>query len=182
MFHSSIRLFSSRFASLLFSRFSSHSSLFLFYSSLFSTLILLFSSLQVLSSSLFSLIYSLSLSPPSQLVTIPVPRATTSCKCSLPDNAKGQTAEYSDQDKAVQWTIKKFPGQTEQQIRLRLSVAGPQSRSEIGPVSLEFEIPMWNPSTMAIRFLRIIERSDMYKPQRWVRVISQANSYTCRIV
>lgn len=46
---------------------------------------------------------------------------------------------------------------------------------------MEFEIPMWNPSSMNIRFLRIIERSESYNPQRWVRVICQANSYTCRL-
>jgi len=117
------------------------------------------------------------------VVSLPVPRQTTSCKCSLPDNAKGQTTEYLEADKTVVWTIKKFPGQSEQQIRIRLSLPSStaQTRAEIGPVTMDYEIPMWNPSTMAIRFLRIIERNDAYKPSRWVRVITQANSYTCRL-
>lgn len=50
-------------------------------------------------------------------VTLPVPRHTLSCKCSLPDSAQGQTAEYVEADKVVVWTIKKFPGQSEQQLR-----------------------------------------------------------------
>lgn len=50
-------------------------------------------------------------------VTLPVPRHTLSCKCTLPDSAQGQTAEYVDQEKVVVWQIKKFPGQSEQQIR-----------------------------------------------------------------
>lgn len=67
-------------------------------------------------------------------------------------------------------------------MRLSLQTPSPSSgRAEIGPVSMEFEIPMWNPSSMNIRFLRIIERSESYNPQRWVRVICQANSYTCRL-
>lgn len=117
-------------------------------------------------------------------VTLPVPRNTLSCKCNLPDTAQGQTADYMEADKVVVWQIKKFAGQSEQQIRVRLSLAtggGHPAKPEIGPVSMEFEIPMWNPSSMCIRFLRIIERSEQYKPQRWVRVITQANSYTCRL-
>lgn len=61
----------------------------------------------------------------------------------------------------MQWNIKKFAGQSEQQIRIRLNLQTPlhaNARSEIGPVSMDFEIPMWNPSNMNIRFLRIIER------------------------
>ncbi len=119
----------------------------------------------------------------SVVVTLPVPRGTTTAKCSLPDAAKGQTAEYVDADKVVVWAIKKFPGQSEQQLRVRLSLnnTSAATRAEIGPVTMDFEIPMWNPSSMNIRFLRIIERSEAYKPQRWVRVITQANSYTCRL-
>ena len=119
----------------------------------------------------------------SVVLSLPVPRGTTAAKCSLPDAAKGQTAEYVDSDKVVLWAIKKFPGQSEQQLRVRLSLpsSSPQVRAEIGPVTMDFEIPMWNPSSMNIRFLRIIERSADFKPQRWVRVITQANSYTCRL-
>jgi AP-4 complex subunit mu-1 len=48
-------------------------------------------------------------------------------------------------EKAVVWQIKKFPGQSEQQIRIRLSLANTpnQPRAEIGPVTMDFEIPMW---------------------------------------
>lgn len=101
-------------------------------------------------------------------MTVPVPRNTISCKTSLPDTAKGQAAEYIEGEKVVAWAIKKFQGQSEQQIRIRLTLQTPcpNARAEIGPVSMDFEIPMWNPSTMNIRFLRIIERSEQYKPQR----------------
>jgi hypothetical protein len=117
----------------------------------------------------------------SVVITLPVPRATTSVKCVLPDTAKGnqnspvlclcvscrgfscfsllcfsclcfallcfvflcffcfvfsflishflifislagQTCEYVDSEKCVLWAIKKFPGQSEQQLRVRLSV------------------------------------------------------------
>ncbi len=51
-----------------------------------------------------------------------------------------------ENDKVVVWSIKKFPGQSEQQIRVRLSLQTPSPtphRAEIGPVSMDFEIPMW---------------------------------------
>ena len=119
-------------------------------------------------------------------VSIPLPQRTTSCKPTLPPSvSRNQTAEYLEAEKKVIWTIKKFQGHTEQQLRIRLSLKETNSsipvQSQIGPISMDFEIPMWNPSSVSIRFLHIIERSTDYKPHRWVRIITQSSSYTCRI-
>jgi hypothetical protein len=47
--------------------------------------------------------------------------------------------------------------------------------------SLDFELPMYNCSNLKIRYLRVFERDKSYNPNRWVRNISQSNSYICRI-
>jgi hypothetical protein len=47
--------------------------------------------------------------------------------------------------------------------------------------SLEFELPMYNCSNMKIRHLRVKERDASYDPYRWVRNITHANSYICRV-
>jgi len=55
-----------------------------------------------------------------------------------------------------------------------------QSRKEIGPVSLNFEIPMFNVSKLQVKYLKIQNDSKGYNPYRWVRYVSQSNSYICR--
>eukprot|EP01062_Namystynia_karyoxenos_P051984 TRINITY_DN411_c0_g1_i1.p1 TRINITY_DN411_c0_g1~~TRINITY_DN411_c0_g1_i1.p1 ORF type:complete len:454 (+),score=193.38 TRINITY_DN411_c0_g1_i1:133-1494(+) len=120
----------------------------------------------------------------SVLVKFAVPRATTSVKCDLGAGAVNQTYEYKQADKCIVWLMKKFAGGTEQVCRAKMSFSqpvGPGVRREIGPISMNFEIPMFVVSGLGIRFLRIEERSKSYNPQRWVRNITQANSYICRM-
>lgn len=144
----------------------------------------------------------------------------------------GQQAEFSNTAKHVTWTIKKFQGNTEQTIRVKVRFvrrllplmplgwacgSKPPSRSliyfqqhqdpptspnpatlpleqitlsdpattntrkEIGPISLNFEVPMYNVSNLAVRYLRIAEQGKAYNPYRWVRYVTQSNSYVCRI-
>jgi len=120
----------------------------------------------------------------SVLVKFAVPRLTTSVKCELGAGATNQTYEYKQGDKCIVWLMKKFGGGSEQVCKAKLSFSqpvGPAIRREIGPISMNFEIPMFVVSGLGIRFLRIEERSKSYNPQRWVRNITQANSYICRM-
>lgn len=117
-------------------------------------------------------------------IRIPVPRNTAGVTTSLPPNAVGQQAEYSPTDKKVVWQIKKFPGATEQNITVHITLSSASTtntRKEIGPVSLNFEIPMYNVSNLQVRYLRIQEQGKSYNPYRWVRYVTQSNSYVCRI-
>ena len=52
---------------------------------------------------------------------------------------------------------------------------------EMGPISLAFEIPMYNISQLQVQHLKIIERNKSYNPHRWVRCLTHAESYICRI-
>lgn len=151
-----------------------------------------------------------------------------------------QTSEYNANEKRVIWNIKKFPGATEQMLRikvcihtkrdlrfhaishspflllptlLQITLAGGSgsnsstscsssmpsgnaggggggamsgagvgsARKEIGPVSMSFEIPMYNVSNLQVRYLRISEQQKSYNPYRWVRYVTQASSFVCRV-
>ena len=47
--------------------------------------------------------------------------------------------------------------------------------------SVDFDVPMMLLSGTRIRELDIFERSEEYKPHRWVRYITQSNSYVFRM-
>jgi AP-4 complex subunit mu-1 len=96
----------------------------------------------------------------------------------------GQTAEFMAKEREVVWTIKRFAGATEQVLRTKMTLSSPSSsslRKELGPISMSFEIPMYNVSNLQVRYLRIAETHKNYKPYRWVRYVTQSNSYVCRL-
>lgn len=115
-------------------------------------------------------------------VKVPVPKTTTSLGAEYGES--GQTHEYKAAEKYVVWNIARFQGGSEQIAKIRFSTSAPitaATRKEVGPISMNFEIPMHSVSGLAIRTLRIEERSKSYNPQRWVRNITQANSYVTRM-
>lgn len=96
----------------------------------------------------------------------------------------GQMAEYKAKDKQVVWTIKKFTGGSELTLRTKITLSSPSGasiRKELGPISMNFEIPMYNVSNLQVRYLRIAEAHKSYKPYRWVRYVTQSSSYVCRL-
>ena len=58
---------------------------------------------------------------------------------------------------------------------------GATVRKEMGPISLSFEIPMYNVSQLQVQHLKIVERNKSYNPHRWVRCLTHADSYVCRV-
>jgi AP-4 complex subunit mu-1 len=118
------------------------------------------------------------------VVKVPVPKTTTSLGVEFGVGATGQTYEYKSAEKFVLWNIAKFGGGTEQVCKLRFSTSAPitaATRKEVGPISMSFEVPQHNVSGLGIRMLRLEERSQSYNPNRWIRNITQANSYVCRM-
>ena len=118
-------------------------------------------------------------------VEIPVPQITTSASCSiLTVSASSASAEYVSKDKKIIWQMKKFPGNSEQSMKVKLvlkNTCTTQIRNEIGPVNMNFEIPMYNVSNLQVRYLRIAEAMAGYTPYRWVRYVTQSSSYVCRL-
>jgi len=118
-------------------------------------------------------------------VEIPLPKCTSSASCSLLSSISGHnTAEFVSREGKILWTIKKFPGMTEQTMRAKVNLnqsCTSQVRREIGPINMSFEIPMYNVSNLQVRYLRIAEAMPGYTPYRWVRYVTQSNSYVCRL-
>jgi len=101
----------------------------------------------------------------------------------MPKGIQGQTGEFKSQENVGEWTIKKFGGGQEHTICAKITLKSPsatKSRSEIGPVSLNFEIPMFNVSKLQVKYLKIQNDEKGYNPYRWVRYVTQSNSYICR--
>ena len=100
----------------------------------------------------------------------------------LAPGAKQQTSDYDDATKTVTWLIRKFPGGSVQAVSCKFVVKSAVNvHKEMGPVSLAFEIPMYNISQLQVQHLKIVERNKAYNPHRWVRCLTHAESYVCRV-
>lgn len=119
-------------------------------------------------------------------VELPLPKCTASATCSLisSPNCGQPSAEFVLAEKKVIWTMKKFPGGSEQTLKVKVTLdqaCTSQIRREVGPVNMNFEIPMFNVSSLNVRYLRIAENMPGYSPYRWVRYVTQSSSYVCRL-
>lgn len=118
-------------------------------------------------------------------ISCALPKSTATASTELGSSPSGQSAEYLAQEHKLVWNIKKFQGGTEATLKCRVTLTAPVSNSssvkkEVGPVSLNFEIPMYNVSNLQVRYLRIAEQHKSYNPCRWVRYVTQSASYVCR--
>lgn len=118
-------------------------------------------------------------------VEIPLPKSTSSASCNiLTVSSSPSNCEYIPHERKIIWTMKKLPGGSEQSIKAKItldSIVNTQTRKEIGPISMNFEIPMFNVSNLQVRYLRIAEAMAGYTPYRWVRYVTQSSSYVCRL-
>eukprot|EP00980_Cylindrotheca_fusiformis_P016754 scaffold5048_cov121-Cylindrotheca_fusiformis.AAC.5 len=119
-------------------------------------------------------------------IEIPLPKCTSVAHCNVISSpGTGYTnAEYVRSTGNILWTMKKLPGGTEQTMKAKVTLSQTcttQIRREIGPINMNFEIPMYNVSKLQVRYLRIAEGMAGYTPYRWVRYVTQSSSYVCRL-
>eukprot|EP00429_Kryptoperidinium_foliaceum_P008853 CAMPEP_0176008610 /NCGR_PEP_ID=MMETSP0120_2-20121206/3831_1 /TAXON_ID=160619 /ORGANISM="Kryptoperidinium foliaceum, Strain CCMP 1326" /LENGTH=463 /DNA_ID=CAMNT_0017341395 /DNA_START=12 /DNA_END=1402 /DNA_ORIENTATION=- len=119
-------------------------------------------------------------------VELPMPKCTAVASCSVISSpgVGNSSAEFVRSEGMIKWTMKKLPGGSEQTMKAKITLDQPctsQIRREIGPVNMNFEIPMFNVSNLNVRYLRIAENMAGYTPYRWVRYVTQSNSYVCRL-
>ena len=119
-------------------------------------------------------------------IELPLPKCTAVASCHvIASPGTGHTnAEFVRSEGMIKWTIKKLPGGTEQTMKAKVTLDQAftsQLRREIGPINMNFEIPMYNVSNLNVRYLRIAENMAGYTPYRWVRYVTQSNSYVCRL-
>ncbi|XP_058965992.1 uncharacterized protein [Pocillopora verrucosa] len=115
------------------------------------------------------------------VVKLPVPKLTDSVSHHITSGT--QTGEFKSSEKAWYWNIKKLQGGSElsASIKAHMSEIRKSSRKEVGPVSLDFEIPMHICSGLQIRYVRVQDREKACSLFRWVRYITHSDSYVFRI-
>ncbi|KAJ3673415.1 hypothetical protein LUZ60_006789 [Juncus effusus] len=118
------------------------------------------------------------------IVQMPVPSYTIRASFDLEAGAVGQNADFKEGSRRLEWNLKKIVGGAEHTLRAKLTFSGEAHGNitkEAGPVNMNFTIPMYNCSKLQVRYLQIAKKSKTYNPYRWVRYVTQANSYVARL-
>ncbi|KAF2619110.1 hypothetical protein F2Q68_00040349 [Brassica cretica] len=104
-------------------------------------------------------------------IQMPLPNYTSRASFELELGATGQKTDFKETSKMLEWSFKKASDE--------LSLGN--ITKEAGPVSMTFTIPMYNVSKLQVKYLQIAKNSTSQNPYRWVRYVTQANSYVARI-
>ncbi|KAL6207467.1 hypothetical protein ACLB2K_018425 [Fragaria x ananassa] len=118
------------------------------------------------------------------MVQLPVPSYTTRVSFELEPGAVGNTTDFKEANKRIEWGLKKIVGGSEHTLHAKLTFAQElrgNITKEAGPVSMTFTIPMYNASRLQVKYLHISKKSKSYNPYRWVRYVTQSNSYVARL-
>ncbi len=121
-----------------------------------------------------------------------MPQTSASVSFEIYPSNQGSNAEYDSKERRISWVVRKLVGGTEWNLKAKINLASPLNnninnncvlnpRLLIGAISCTFEIPMYNLSKMQVQYLRIADQSKTSNPQRWVRYLTQSNSYVCRM-
>ncbi|KAI4337605.1 hypothetical protein L6164_016000 [Bauhinia variegata] len=117
-------------------------------------------------------------------VQMPLSKYTTRVSFELEPGAVGQSTDFKEANRRLEWSLKKIVGGSEHTLRAKLTFSQETHGNvtkESGPVSMTFTIPMYNASRLQVKYLQIAKKSGTYEPYRWVRYVTQANSYVARI-
>ncbi|KAL9644835.1 hypothetical protein ABK040_005317 [Willaertia magna] len=101
------------------------------------------------------------------IVRIPIPKDTTSTSVEF-GVGQQNNYEYCQPEQAVLWGIKKFTGGVEQVIKITVVTSGAINydlSSQIGPISMKFEIPMYNCSGLEVKFLKLSQSQTSKKEE-----------------
>lgn len=126
--------------------------------------------------------YDAKLSANPFLLSVPLPQNTSSCDITT-SSGRGK---YVPEKNAVVWKLASFPGKTQAEITIivkslaSISKASPATKLT-DPISAEFNIPMFSASGLALRYLKVIEKSG-YTPEKWLRYLTKAGKYEVRMV
>ncbi|ETO33901.1 mu subunit of AP4-like protein [Reticulomyxa filosa] len=100
------------------------------------------------------------------VVELPIP--------SICQTMSGQKVEFDLKSRKVIWNINKVRGGSELALPINITFQEQQkndsARKVIGPISMNFEIPMYNVSNLQIRYVRVVQPDKGYSPYLWVRI------------
>jgi AP-4 complex subunit mu-1 len=118
------------------------------------------------------------------LIKFNVPKHTQNVYFETTKNKIGQKTDFLQNENCCYWKITKFQGGADYNLVVKITLTHnkvSESRKELGPVTLNFEIPTYNISKLQVKELKILTNEKNYNASRWVRCITQANSYVARI-
>jgi len=113
-----------------------------------------------------------------------VPKSAQNVYFDLAKNKIGQKANFIQNENLCLWKIPKFQGGAENTLVAKITLNNNKTadcRKELGPITMNFEIPTYNISKLQVKELKILTNEKNYNALRWVRCITQANSYVARI-
>nr|APA20233.1 clathrin adaptor complexes medium subunit family protein [Populus tomentosa] len=105
------------------------------------------------------------------IVQMPLPKYTTRVNFELEPGAVGQTTDFKEANRRLEWGLKKIVGGSEHTLRAKLTFSQElhgNITKEAGPVSMTFTIPMYNASRLQVKYLQIAKKSSTYNPYRWM--------------
>lgn len=128
----------------------------------------------------------LSFTPPTGIESVSFSLSTYGYDSDEEEGSERQEASYNRQHNKITWLTRKVQGASEQILRVKFNWDAPWGENrnilkEIGTMMLDFEVSMFLCSGLQIRYLKIMERSSDYDPDRWVRYLTQAESYQFRL-
>jgi AP-4 complex subunit mu-1 len=96
----------------------------------------------------------------------------------------GQKTDFIPSENCCIWKVTKFQGGQDHTLITKITLNNNrtgENKKELGPVIMNFEIPTYNISKLQVKELKIDTNDKNYNPLRWVRCVTQANSYVARI-
>lgn len=116
-------------------------------------------------------------------IELPLPESTSGASMEFNSVQTDHSFEFNESEKVLSWIIPSFTGGTELLAKARIStgVPIPSMKRELGPLTMTFEIPQHSVSGMNITSLQAMERGVEFKPNKWVRNITQAGAYEFRL-
>ena len=126
--------------------------------------------------------YDAKLAAAPLILLIPMPENASNCKIQ-PTAGHGK---YVAKKNAVIWKVSNFPGKAQADIVVVVTCLAATSKASPAtklthPISAEFNIPMFSASGLALRYLKIIEKSG-YTPEKWLRYVTKNGKYEVRMV
>jgi AP-4 complex subunit mu-1 len=113
-----------------------------------------------------------------------IPKTAQNVYFDLAKNKIGQKTDYIQNENVCLWKIPKFQGGVENILITKITLSNSKTsecRKELGPITMMFEIPTFNISKLQVKELKILTNEKNYNALRWVRCVTQANSYVARI-
>lgn len=117
------------------------------------------------------------------MIRIPIPTFTHTVSVDFQE-PKNNTYEFKTTEKVIYWGIKEIVGQSEETCKIKINLLTKfqgDIKRHLGPLTVKFEMPMFNVSGLKMRYLKVEERGEDYNPQKWIRYITQSSSYVYRI-